>query len=69
MDSREKVRQFLIHKRKALGLTQEQFSILALGQKNVSRISDIETGRKKLGLEALDVILTNLNCELEIKEY
>ena len=69
MDLNEKVRQFLIQKRKALGLSQEQFALLALGIKSRSRISDIETGRKRIRFETLDLILSNLNCDIKIIEH
>ena len=68
MEFDEKIRQFLIQKRQALGLTQEEFAELTLNKKNRERISVLENGKKKMRFSTLTLMLKNLNCDIEIIE-
>ena len=68
MEFDEKIRQFLIQKRQALGLTQEEFAELTLNKKNRERISVLENGKKKMRFSTLTKMLKNLNCDIEIIE-
>jgi len=66
---KKRAQNFIIEKRKALGLNQVEFAEIVFGDKKKNKwVSKIEKGRG-ISLETLDKILTKLNCDIEFIEY
>ena len=62
-------RQFIIEKRKALGLTQEEFTQAIFGSKEkVKWISNVECGRRNISWTSIASILVGLNCSINFVE-
>ncbi|MDO6737053.1 helix-turn-helix transcriptional regulator [Wenyingzhuangia sp. 2_MG-2023] len=66
---KKKLINFVIEKRKALGMTQAEFSEHVFGDKRYqNRISNLENGKRGTSTETLIEMLEKLNCDLDILE-
>lgn len=66
----KKFATFMKDKRMALGLSQEQLALKVYGnEKERSRISRFENGKKVPGLDTMGFILEALGCDFEFTEH
>lgn len=66
----EIVAEFLKKKRIALGFTVRDLSNYLHGhEKEAGNLSNIENGKKNIGLKKLDFLLKKLNCSITINEH
>lgn len=66
----EIVADFLKQKRIAMGFTVRDMSNYLYGHdKNSGNLSNIENGKKNIGLKKLDFLLKKLNCSITINEH